>query len=91
MLFIRVGGLLRQAESNRAFAMNERFVVGTIKTVPLPELSKGPQSSSVEDLELPAADRLLSSKPMGYVGGRWWLTGLGISKPLPKNKRPFGQ
>jgi hypothetical protein len=91
MLYARLGGVLHQAQSHKAFVISPNFVVTGIKSIPLAELPKGAMAILAATLTLPDPDQLLSRTPLGYFGQSWWLSGIGFVKPLPKPFTPFGK
>jgi|GEM_PF-3814118 len=80
-VLVRAGGYVNEAEAGQAFLRIKRFRIGSLLTLPLPELPKGTHAAQVGVLQLRDTDLLLERLPIGFAAGQWWLAGKGNIRP----------
>ncbi len=88
-LYLRTGGVLRQADENKQFRLREVWVATGVVTLPLAKLS--PDLALKKQPRLPLPDEAVAGGiPLAYWQGRWWLAGKQAAAPY-QAKPAFGR
>lgn len=88
-LYLRTGGVLRQADEDKRFRLREVWVATGVVTLPLARLSPDLALKRLPRLSLPD-EAVMAGIPLAYWQGRWWLAGRQQAAP-PQAKPAFGR
>ena len=88
-LYLRTGGVLRQADEGRAFRLREVWVSTGVIALPVAELRPELVLRKMPRLPLPD-EAVAGGIPLAYWQGRWWLAGRQPALQ-PQAKPAFGR